>query len=170
MPRFLLPALFLYALLPHIAVAGGATFEDEKIVRTAIMRIDALKLSSAHVNVSSFNRRILLTGEVPDAEASSRAAQAAAGVPNVSGVSNELQVGPIIGLATRTSDSLIASDVKLRLYHNGILRSVPIKIVVENGNVFLMGVVRRKEGETAAQVASQTRGVRRVLLEFEYLD
>ena len=170
MRRFLFPALLLYTVLLHGALADGSRFADENIVRAAIARINALKLNDARVRVACFNRRILLTGEVADTDESSQAAQAAAAVPNVSGVSNELEIGPVTGLATRTADSWTANNVKLRLYRNGISRKVPVKVVVENHTVYLMGVLQRSQGAAAAQVASATRGVRRVVLEFEYLD
>lgn len=169
MRRILFPALLLYAVLLHGALADGSRFTDEHIVRAAITRINALKLEEARVKVACYNRRILLTGEVPDANARDQAGRAAA-VPDASGVSNELAVGPVTGIATRTADSWTANNVKLRLFHNGISRAVPIKVVVEDHTVYLMGVLQRSQGAVAAQVASATRGVRRVVLEFEYLD
>ncbi len=162
----------LLALLPGAAgaaPAGESAFEDENIVRAAVARINAARLGNAHVNAVSFHRYLLLTGEVPSAAVRSQVEQAVAGIAGVDGVDDELVVGPISGISARTRDSWITSDVKFRLLKKGLGSDV-IRVVVENGAVFLMGSVTRKDGAAAAEVASGTDHVERVVLVFHYLD
>lgn len=164
----------LLAALPALAVAAdaadGSVFDDENIVKAAIGRINAAGLHDAHVNIASFQRRMLLTGEVPNAAARADVKKAVSGIARVVSVDDELAVGPIIGITARTRDSWISSDVKLRLYREGGFGTDRIHVVTENGAVFLMGTVTRKEGATAADIASTTERVARVVLVFQYLD
>ena len=85
-------------------------------------------------------------------------------------ISNELVVSGIAGIASRSSDSIITGDVKLRFVNNKVFQADHIKVVTENGTVFLMGLVYHKEADAAAEIASTTSGVRRVVKVFEYLD
>jgi osmotically-inducible protein OsmY len=171
--------LRLWALIAFLAAAAGCapvdrrssetSFEDENIESQAISRINSLHLENIHVNATSFDRHVLLTGEVPSEDVGAKIAQVVSGTPNIQGVSNELVVGETRGIASQTSDSLITSDVKLRFARSslGVGR---VKVVTESGTVFLMGLVYRKEGRAAADLASTTKGVERVILLFEYLD
>jgi osmotically-inducible protein OsmY len=123
-----------------------------------------------HVNITSFNRHVLLTGEVPTEEAKADIAKMVAGVQNVKAVSNELAVSGKSSLTSRSGDAIITADVKLRFVNNQVFQPDHVKVITENGVVFLMGLVYHKEASSAAELASTTGGVQRVVKVFEYLD
>lgn len=144
--------------------------EDTKIETHAANQIFVKYKDTVHVNVTSFNGQVLITGEVNNEEEKSAVEQIALGVPKVKSVSNELAVSPLSGLAARSNDTLITSNVKLRFINNKIFLPDHIKVVTENGAVFLMGIVYRKEAEAATGIARNSQGVQRVVTVFEYLD
>ena len=148
----------------------GTYIEDEGIEDKAAHQISAKYKSTAHVNVTSFNRHVLITGEAPNEEAKTDIAQIAASVPNVKAISNELAVSGSTGITARSGDSIITGDVKLRFLNSKVFRADHIKVITENGTVFLMGLVYHKEAEAATEIASTTSGVQRVVKVFEYLD
>ena len=167
-------------LIPFLAALPGcvtpqnspdvSVFDDENIEQDALARIGSGHMDGVHVNVTSFNRHVLLTGEVPDAASKAAIEKLVAPVPKVRAVSDELVVGDVSGVAARTTDSWITSDVKRQLRGSAAFDAGKIMVVTENGTVFLMGAVRRKEGAAAAEIASGANKVRRVVLLFEYLD
>ncbi len=124
----------------------------------------------AHVNITSFNRHVLVTGEAPNEETKTDIAKIIANVANVKAVSNELVVSGKTGLASRSGDSIITGDVKLRFLNNKVFQADHVKVITENGVVFLMGLVYHKEADAATEIASTTSGVLRVVKVFEYLD
>ena len=148
----------------------GAYIEDEGIEIKAVSQISAKYKDSTHVNVTSFNRHVLITGEVANDAAKADIAQIVAGVSNVKAISNELAVSGLSGISSRSSDSIITGDVKLRFLKNKTFQADHVKVITENGTVFLMGLVYHKEAEAATEIASTTSGVRRVVKVFEYLD
>ena len=150
----------------------GAYIEDETIEDKASSQISIKYKNAVHINVTSFNRYALITGEVPKEETKTGVAQIVAGIPNVKAVSNELVVSGTTSLTSRSSDSIITADVKLRFLKNGEKKfnADHIKVITENGTVFLMGLVYHKEAEAATEIASTTGGVQRVVKVFEYLD
>ncbi|MDR2244543.1 MAG: BON domain-containing protein [Burkholderiales bacterium] len=121
------------------------------------------------VGVTSYNGIILLTGEVPDQETLEGVAQIAEGERRVRAVQNELLIGPLSSLSSRANDSYITSKVKTRFVDSDF-SPTHVKVVTERGIVYLMGVVRRAEGEQATEIARRTNGVRRVVRIFEYTD
>ena len=149
---------------------SGAYVEDQSIDFKASSLISAKYKDTLHTNVTSYNRHVLLTGEVPNEEIKSDIAKIVASITNVKGVSNELVISGNTGLSSRTGDGFISTDVKLRFMNNTIFHPEHIKVVTENGTVFLMGLVYRKEAEAASEIASTTKGVRNVVKVFEYLD
>ena len=148
----------------------GAYIEDETIEDKALSQISTKYQNTVHVNVTSFNRHVLLTGEVPNDAAKSEVEKIVAGIPNVKLIHNELAVSGLSGMASRSSDTVITGDVKLRFLNNKDFQATNIKVVTENGVVFLMGMVYRKEAAAATEIASTTKGVQRVVKVFEYLD
>lgn len=159
------------ALMASDRRSAGTYIEDEGIELKASGRIDEKYHNTVHVNVTSYNRRTLVTGEVPDEATKSDIAQIVAGVQNVKSVSNELAVSGLSSLSSRGSDTLITSDVKLRFLNNGkAFQPEHVKVVTENGVVYLMGLVYHKEADAAAEIASTTSGVQRVVRVFEYQD
>lgn len=125
-------------------------------------------LERAHVNVYAFNGVVLLTGEVPREELRAIAGDTARRFRGVRQVHNELQVQSTSSLLSRSSDSWITTKVKSKLIGYKDIDSSKIKVVTENGVVFLMGLVFPDQAEKAARVASSTKGVRRVVKVFEY--
>jgi osmotically-inducible protein OsmY len=147
----------------------GAQTEDQEIELRATNRMrDALKQPGG-VSVTSFNRKVLLTGQVAS-EDDKRAAEAAvAGLPNVRSIHNELQVLGRPSLATSAADTSITARVKAALVDAQDLHANVIKVITESGTVYLMGLVSRREADRAAQVASRVSGVQRVVTVFEYI-
>lgn len=150
----------------------GAYIEDESIENKAISQISAKYKDTAHVNVTSYNRYVLVTGEAPNEETKAGIAQIVAGIPNVKAVSNELVLSGVAGFTSRSSDSLITADIKMRFLNDNTktFRAEHVKVITEKGTVFLMGLVYRKEAQAATEIASTTGGVLRVVKVFEYLD
>jgi osmotically-inducible protein OsmY len=148
----------------------STSLEDEHIQSQAISQISRLHTDTVHVNVTVFNRHVLLTGEVPNEASKSQIAQIVSGVPNINGISNELVVGDVEGIASRTEDSLISSSVKFRFMSHSSFGSGRVKIVTEDGVVYLMGLLYHKEADSAAYIASTTKGVKKVVTMFDYLD
>lgn len=149
----------------------GAYIEDQEIETKAGNRIDQQYKDKVHVNVTSFNRHVLLTGEVPDADTRTGVERIVTSVTNVKAVTNELAVSGLSSMSSRANDTVITGDVKLRFLNNkNAFNADQVKVITEDGTVYLMGLVFHKEGDAAAQIASTTRGVQRVVKVFEYLD
>ncbi|MBV8031457.1 MAG: BON domain-containing protein [Betaproteobacteria bacterium] len=162
------------------AAAGGAmtAFEDRRSPGTQIDD-EAIELrisnrvaerfgDKVHLNVNAYNRFALLTGEAPDEAARQEIEKIALAVPNVRGVSNDVQAGLPSSMASRAGDSFTTSKVKARLLDAAKVNPVHVKVATEAGVVYLMGVVTEKEADEAVQVARTTGGVRKVVKIFEY--
>jgi len=147
---------------------AGSQIEDESNELRAVNRIAERFPEGVHVNITSFNRAVLLTGEVPDAATRDAIEKIAAGLPNVRSVANELEVAGTASLASRSNDSLITSKVKVRLLDAKRVNPMHVKVVSEAGVVYLMGIVTEQEGNDATEVARTTGGVRKVVKIFEY--
>ena len=148
----------------------GAQLDDEFIEDKAIAQIaDRLK-SDIHVNVTSYNGIALLTGEVPTEGSKTEVAQIVKSMPKVRIVQNELVVGPTTSLSARTNDTYITSKVKSRFVEaHDKFQINHVKVVTERSVVYLMGIVRRDEGNAATDIARTTSGVERVVKVFEYI-
>lgn len=147
----------------------GTITEDQSIEFKAGNRIDE-KYKNAHVNVTSYNRLVLLTGEVPDQAARDDIEKLVRAVENVRSVSNETRVAPVSALTARNNDSYITSKVKARFVDAQQFNPLYVKVVTEAGAVYLMGLVTRKEAESATEIARTTSGVQKVVRIFEYTD
>ncbi|WP_074630527.1 MULTISPECIES: BON domain-containing protein [Nitrosospira] len=147
---------------------GGIFVEDEGIEIKGGRRISEKFGSDAHVNVTSFNRNVLLTGEVPSEAAKKEIGDLVKGVENVRNVTNEIVVAEISSFMSRSNDALITSKVKGRFMDAGKFQVNHVKVITENGVVFLLGMVSRKEADSAVEVASLTSGVKKVVKVFEY--
>jgi osmotically-inducible protein OsmY len=146
----------------------GTYLEDETIEWKVIGRVRE-RFSGAHVNATSFNRRVLLTGEAPVEEAKQQIEEAVRTIDNVRDVTNELQIAGASSLASRGNDALITSNVKARMVNNGKFSPLHVKVVTEAGVVYLMGLVSPQEGDAAVEIARTTSGVSRVVKVFEYV-
>ena len=148
----------------------GTITEDEGIELKASGRIGERFKDGVHVNVTSYNRMVLLTGEVPDAAARTEAERIAWAVQNVRGVHNELAVAGVSSYTVRSNDSVITSKVKGRLLDSQKLNPIHVKVVTENSIVYLLGLVTKEEANDATEIARTTSGVQKVVRVFEFLD
>jgi osmotically-inducible protein OsmY len=142
---------------------------DEGIEIRAGNRISEKYGSNTHVNVTSYNRTVLLTGEVPDAAAKANIEKLVSEVPNVKAISNELQVAATTTLTSRSNDTYITSKVKARFIDSNKFAANLVKVVTESGVVYLMGLVTQTEATAAVDVARTTGGVQKVVRVFEII-
>lgn len=142
---------------------------DERIENTANSQLSKRFGDAPHFNVTSFNKQVLLTGEVPTEQMKADAEMLVLKIPDVRAVYNELAVGPSSSLANRSNDSYITSEVKARMTASGKFNPMNVKVVTEANTVFLMGLVTRQEANDAAAAARTANGVRRVVRIFEYV-
>jgi osmotically-inducible protein OsmY len=148
----------------------GTITEDEGIELKASNRIGERFKEAVHINVTSYNRMVLLTGEVPDAATKAEVERIVRGVENVRGVYNELAIAGVSSYAVRSNDAIITSKVKANFIDAGKFNALHVKVVTENSIVYLMGLVTKKEAEEATQIARTTSGVQKVVRIFEYID
>lgn len=148
---------------------SGAFVEDEGIEWRTRNRLRERFGDSVNISVTSYNRNVLMTGQVPDEAARSEAGRIAAGVDNVQGIINELEIAGISSLTSRSNDALITSRVKARFVDDESFAPHHVKVVTEAGTVFLMGIVTRREADAATEVARTTSGVQKVVRVFEYV-
>lgn len=169
------PLLIGGAVVGTAAVAtdrrsAGAQLDDEVIeTKSALAIAERFKGNEYHINVTSFNGIALITGEVPSTAAKADVEQVVRVNPKVRAVQNELVVGPATDFGVRSNDTLITSKVKTRFVEANKFQINYVKVVTENGVVYLMGIVRREEGDAAAEIARTTSGVQRVVKVFEYI-
>jgi osmotically-inducible protein OsmY len=145
----------------------GVYVEDENIEWKVVahMKDDA---SGSHVNATSFNRRVLLTGETPTQATKKHIEDMVRGIPSVRDVVNELQIAGASSMTARGNDGLITSNVKARMVNNPKFSARHIKVVTEANVVYLMGLVTHEEADAAVEIARTTSGVSRVVKVFEY--
>jgi osmotically-inducible protein OsmY len=146
----------------------GTQLEDRGIQLRASNRIDDQFGEKAHVNVTAYNRYVLLTGEVPDEATRSAIEAVARAVPNVIGVTDDLQIAGRSSTTSRSNDVLITSKVKARLTDDNRVNPFQIKVVTEASVVYLLGIVTEREAADAVEIARTTGGVRKVVKMFEY--
>jgi osmotically-inducible protein OsmY len=146
----------------------GTQIDDESIEVRASNRISDRFGGNVHVNVTSYNRIALLTGEVPDDRAREETEKIVRAVPQVREVTNDLQITGISSYMSRTNDSYLTSKVRGRLLDTKRASPVHIKVVSESGVVYLMGVVTEAEADEVVDIARNTGGVRKVVKVFEY--
>jgi osmotically-inducible protein OsmY len=148
----------------------GAQVDDQVIEdKTALTLNERFKGGEYHINVTSYNGIVLLTGEVPAESAKTDIEQIVRSTPKVRAVQDELVVGAAASLASRSNDTATTAKVKTRFADTNKFQATQVKVVTERGVVYLMGIVRRDEGDAAAQIASTTDGVQRVVKVFEYV-
>ncbi|MFU2486010.1 BON domain-containing protein [Thauera sp. WH-1] len=148
---------------------SGTYVEDESIEWKVSSRIRQRYGNTVHVNVTSYNRNVLLTGEAPNETVRAELDGIVAGVEHVRGVINEVVIGPSSTLSARANDALITSNVKARFVDAQRFSAHHIKVVTEANAVFLLGIVTRAEADAAAEVARTSQGVRKVVRVFEYI-
>jgi len=149
---------------------SGTYLMDQEIELKVAHRIRDNHGENTHVNVTSYNRRVLLTGEVPDAAVRTKVQEIAKSSPNVREVQNELAIDAPAAFTARTNDGYITAKVKARFLDDKRFSANHVKVVTAARTVYLMGMVRRDEGNAAAEIAARTGGVSKVVKVFEYMD
>jgi len=147
----------------------GAQTEDKAIVVKGETRVASLVGDAGHVNVNSFNRKVLLTGEVRDEAMKAAVEREVGAIDGVQSIVNELEVAGVSSLTSRSNDSLITGKVKASFVDSKELYANSIKVVTERGTVYMMGRVTQREGQLAASIASSISGVHKVVKVFEYI-
>lgn len=142
---------------------------DQGLELRASSRISEKYGDRVHVNVTSYNRMMLLTGEVPTVEIKAEVEKIAAGVPDVKSIANELAIAGPSGYGVRSNDSYITSKVKARFVDAGKFNANVVKVVTEAGVVFLLGIVTQAEADAAVEIARTTGGVMKVVRVFEII-
>lgn len=148
---------------------AGAYVEDENIELKAFKKMETNLGEESHVNVTSINGNVLLTGEVPNAELKAKAETLAKSITHVKNITNEIVIGMKSSISDRANDTLITSKVKANLVTEKDFPSNAVKVVTEASTVYLMGVVTQKEANLAAEIARNTDGVKKVVKVFEYM-
>lgn len=148
---------------------SGAQLEDEGIELRSSSRLRSNVGDRAHVNVNSYNRQVLLTGEVPTAQDKLLVEQIVSKVENVTSVVNELAVMGSTSLAQRSSDVLVTARVRAQLVDAKDLFANSFKVVTERGTTYMMGRVTQREADRGTAVARSTPGVQKVVRIFEII-
>jgi osmotically-inducible protein OsmY len=146
----------------------GAQVEDEEIELKVSGRIGKRYGDRVHVDVTSFNRSVLLTGEAPEPGIRADIEKIALGVQNVKSVINEIEIAGIPSAPARANDGYLSAKVKGRFLDAGKFNPLHVKVVTEAGVVYLMGIVTEQEAADAVEIARTTGGVRKVVKIFEY--
>lgn len=150
--------------------SSGTYLDDQGIELKAGNRVsEKFSRDIVHLNVTSFNKVVLLTGEAPDDKTKAEIAKIVSDVPGVRIVQNELVVAPYANAGSRANDTYVTSKVKTRFVEARRFQANHVKVVTEAGTVFLMGLVSKQEASDAAAIAATTSGVNKVVQVFEYL-
>jgi osmotically-inducible protein OsmY len=147
----------------------GAQTEDKEIALKANARLSSVVGDSGHVDITSYDRRVLLTGEVKDEQMKQAVEDEIKQIPGVQGVMNELDIIGISNFGSRSNDLFITSKISATFVNERGLNANSIKVVTERGTVYLLGRVTQHEGEIAASLVSGVSGVTRVIKMFEYI-
>ena len=147
----------------------GIQVEDENVEWKA-RKLQLENYKDAHVNFTSFNLHMLLTGEAPNEQMKKDIAEAIGKIPSVKQVTNELVVAGNTSVVARSGDVLTTASVKTRFIGNKAFAANHVKVVTEAGTVYLMGIVTKEEGDAAADIARNTAGVSRVVKVLEIVD
>jgi osmotically-inducible protein OsmY len=146
---------------------SGTQLEDQSIELKAVKRAGELLGDRGHINVTSYNRLVLITGEVPTEADKTNVEQSLSRIENVRSIVNELAIGPGASLGTRSNDTLLTSKVKASLIDAKDLQVNAFKVVTERGIVYLMGRVTEREANRASDIARGIAGVQKVVRVFE---
>jgi osmotically-inducible protein OsmY len=142
---------------------------DEAIETRSGNRISEKFGDKVHVNVTSYNRAALLTGEVLDITTKAEVEKLVSGVPNVKAITNELQIAGASSFGSRSNDAYISSKVKARFIDANRFSVNHVKVITEAGVVYLLGIVTKQEADAAVEITRTTSGVQRVVRVFEYI-
>ncbi|MCY7369451.1 MAG: BON domain-containing protein [Polaromonas sp.] len=158
------------ALMAADRRTSGAQLEDEGIELRASSRVRNTPVAQrAHVNITSYNRQVLITGEAANLQDKQQVEQIVRSVENINSVVNDLQIGFISSLSTRSNDALLSGRVKARILDSRDLFLKAFKVFTESGTVYLMGRVTQREADRATEVARSVPGVQKVVRVFEII-
>ena len=149
--------------------SSGAQVDDEAIEIRGASAMRENFGTNSRINITSYNRQVLLTGEVANDQQRLQAEQLVGKLPNVRSIVNELAVGPASSLSERSNDVLITARVKAAMVDTEDVFANVYKVVTERGTVYLMGRVTQREAQRATEVARGVSGVKRVVRVFEFL-
>lgn len=147
---------------------SGTYIEDQAIEIKAMNRLNDKFNDTVHVTVTSYNRNVLLTGEAQTEPVKNEVEQVVRTVPNVASVLNEIAIGPLTPFSSHSNDTYVTSKVKGRMIEANKFPANQVKVVTENGVVYLLGIVTRQEADEAVEIARTTSGVKKVVKVFEY--
>ncbi|WP_276895501.1 division/outer membrane stress-associated lipid-binding lipoprotein [Frischella perrara] len=177
--------LMLQGCVAAVIGAGAGVAKIASDPRTAGKQVDdtaidskiSLKIKNesdyfkgSRIVVSSYNGNVLLIGQASSQSVIDRVVELANGVDSVEKIYNQIRIGNIISAGTMTNDAWITTNIKTKLIANKNTKARDIKVITENGEVFLLGIVTRDEGHTAGDIASRVSGVKLVTKIFTYLD
>lgn len=150
----------------------GTQIDDQTLeLRVAdALRKDKQLNEQAHISAVVYNGRALLVGEAPSADLKEVAVNLARGVKDVADVYDEIQIGEKVSFMQASKDTWITTEVKSKLFVNGNVKATDVKVVTENGIVYLIGKVTQSQAAAAVDVARQVNGVRKVVKVFTYLN
>jgi osmotically-inducible protein OsmY len=148
--------------------SAGAQLDDETIELKLATQANSEFGNRIHLNATSYNGFVLLTGEVPDQAVLVSVGNLAKNTEKVRGVHNELVIGLLSDFSSRSNDTYITSKVKTRMIEANKFPPNVVKVVTERQVVYLMGIVSKTEGDAAAEIAATTAGVARVVKFFQY--
>jgi osmotically-inducible protein OsmY len=161
------------AVVGAVATADRRTFgaqtEDKAIAVKAEIGIPKITGEAGHVSINSYNRKVLLTGEVKDDAMKAAVEREVRGIEGVQDVVNELEIAGPSSYTSRSSDAIITAKVKASLVDMKTISATSFKVVTERGVVYLMGRVTQREGQVGADVARGVSGVSKVVKVFEYI-
>jgi len=162
--------------------AGGATVANDKRSTRSMVDDQVIEAKTKdkiyadteiakkiHINVTSYNGVVLLTGETLSRSLRTHVINITRHIDNVRRVHNEIRVADLTGLGSRTNDSWITSKVKTQMLAAKGFKSPQIKVTTETGTVYIMGLVTKEAGNQAAEIARNVSGVKRVVKLFEYI-
>ncbi|MEI7841445.1 MAG: BON domain-containing protein [Gallionellaceae bacterium] len=180
--RYLVLALITVVMLGAQGCAGfgkknttdrrtaGSQIEDTTIEKTAIERIKEKYKDSAQITITSYSRAVLITGDALSEDTKTEIERIVRTVPNVKKTVNEIAVGALSTTAARRTDSTITSNVKSRFNKHKALQGVTLQVTTAHGVVYLLGFATHAEGNVAAELASTTNDVQKVVKNFDYID
>jgi osmotically-inducible protein OsmY len=149
----------------------SGTILDDKVIKSRVGNLINEKYEGeVQVDLTSYNRVVLLYGQVPNQEILDDIGSMALETQNVRDVQNEIIIAGASSFVARSNDTLLTSKVKSRLMNNDEIKANHVKVVTDAGSVYLMGLVTRAEAASATQTAATTSGVKRVVKVFEFLD
>ena len=147
--------------------SSGAQLDDQAIELKAANRLNETLRDRGRVSITSYNRQVLMTGDVPTDADKTAAEQSVAKIDNVRSIVNELAIGPGATLTARSNDTVISGKVKASFVDASDLHANAVKVVTERGVVYLMGRVTEREATRASEIARGVGGVTKVVRVFE---